>query len=137
MDAAAERLASAVESHGCVVRSDPCLGREAATDRLRDDRPDEFDLARSLVRVLFTSYSLHKLLWLVPVGFVVGSLEALGDLGIYSDQPFSLRYRLDGNTLTLKDLKLGIGTKENEMKEIRIILGRYKKKAPAAREDQP
>lgn len=54
--------------------------REAATDRLRDDRPDEFALARSRVRVLFTSYSLHKLLWLVPVGFVVGFVEAIGDL---------------------------------------------------------
>jgi GT2 family glycosyltransferase len=54
--------------------------REAATDRLRDDRPDESALARSRVRVLFTSYSFHKLLWLVPVGFVVGFLEAIGDL---------------------------------------------------------
>src|SRR5262249_6748472 len=39
--------------------------REAATDRLRDDRPDEFALARSRVRVLFTSYSFRRLLWLV------------------------------------------------------------------------
>ncbi|HEU5306609.1 MAG TPA: glycosyltransferase family 2 protein, partial [Acidimicrobiia bacterium] len=54
--------------------------REAATDRLRDDRPDESALARSRVRVLFTSYSFRKLLWLVPVGFVVGFVEALGDL---------------------------------------------------------
>ena len=37
-------------------------------------------MARSRVRVLFTSYSLHKLLWLVPVGFVVGFVEAVGDL---------------------------------------------------------
>ncbi len=54
--------------------------RQAATDGLRDDHPDEFGLARSRVRVLFTSYSFHKLLWLVPVGFVVGFVEALGDL---------------------------------------------------------
>jgi GT2 family glycosyltransferase len=54
--------------------------REAATDRLRDDRPDEFAMARSRVRVLFTSYSFRKLLWLVPVGFLVGAVEALGDL---------------------------------------------------------
>ena len=52
--------------------------RQAATDGLRDDHPDEFGLARSRVRVLFTSYSFHKLLWLVPVGFVVGFVEALG-----------------------------------------------------------
>ena len=54
--------------------------REAATDRLREDRPDEFAMARSRVRVLFTSYSWHKLLWLVPLGFVVGFVEAVGDL---------------------------------------------------------
>jgi GT2 family glycosyltransferase len=54
--------------------------REAATDRLRDDRPDESALARSRVRVLFTSYSFRRLLWLVPLGFVVGFVEALGDL---------------------------------------------------------
>ena len=54
--------------------------RQAATDGLRDEHPDEFAMARSRVRVLLTSYSLHKLLWLVPVGFVVGFIEALGDV---------------------------------------------------------
>ena len=54
--------------------------REAAGDRTRADRPDEFALARSRVRVLFTSYSLPHLLWLVPFGFVVGFIEAIGDL---------------------------------------------------------
>ena len=53
---------------------------EAAGDRSRTDRPDEFALARSRVRVLFTSYSLPHLLWLVPFGFVVGVIEAIGDL---------------------------------------------------------
>jgi RNA polymerase sigma factor (sigma-70 family) len=59
------------------------------------------------------------------------------ELGLYSDQPFSMRYRLDGNTLTLKDLKLGIGTKPEDMKEFRMILGRYKRKARAAKEENP
>ncbi len=54
--------------------------REAADDRLRGDRPDEFALSRTRVRVLFTSYSLLTLLWLVPVGIVVGFVEAVGDL---------------------------------------------------------
>jgi GT2 family glycosyltransferase len=54
--------------------------REAAGDRSHGDRPDEFALARSRVRVLFTSYSFHRLLWLVPFGFVVGFVEALGDV---------------------------------------------------------
>ena len=56
--------------------------REAAGDRSRSDRPDEFALARSRVRVLFTSYSLPHLLWLIPFGFVVGFIEAIGDLFI-------------------------------------------------------
>jgi GT2 family glycosyltransferase len=54
--------------------------REAAADRTRTDRPDEIALARSRVRVLLTSYSFLTLLWLVPVGIVVGCIEALGDL---------------------------------------------------------
>jgi GT2 family glycosyltransferase len=54
--------------------------REAAGDRSRTDRPDEFALACSRVRVLFTSYSLARLVWLVPLGFVVGFVEAVGDL---------------------------------------------------------
>jgi len=54
--------------------------REAADDRARGDRPDEFALARSRVRVLFTSYSFFRLLWLVPLGFIVGFVEAIGDL---------------------------------------------------------
>jgi GT2 family glycosyltransferase len=54
--------------------------REAAEDRRRADRPDESALARSRVRVLLTSYSLPTLLWLVPVGIVVGFVEAFGDL---------------------------------------------------------
>jgi GT2 family glycosyltransferase len=54
--------------------------REAADDRLTGDRPDELALARTRVRVLLTSYSLPTLLWLVPVGIVVGVIEAVGDL---------------------------------------------------------
>src|SRR5262249_49416306 len=54
--------------------------RQAATDRLRDDRPHQFALARSRVPVLVTSPSFRRLLWLVPLGFVVGSIEAIGDL---------------------------------------------------------
>jgi GT2 family glycosyltransferase len=54
--------------------------REAAEQRRQADRPDEVALARSRIRVLFTSYSLHTLLWLVPVGIVVGFIEAVTDL---------------------------------------------------------
>ena len=54
--------------------------REAAEERARADRPDDAALARTRVRVLLTSYSFLTLLWLVPVGIVVGFVEALGDL---------------------------------------------------------
>jgi RNA polymerase sigma factor (sigma-70 family) len=71
----------------------------------------------------------------VPEGPKEDQEEA--DLDFWSDQPFSLRYRLDGNTLTLKDLKLGVGMKEEEAKQFHVILGRYKKKTSATKEDNP
>jgi GT2 family glycosyltransferase len=54
--------------------------REAAEERARGDRPNQVALARSRVRVLFTSYSLGTLVWLVPLGIVVSFVEAVGDL---------------------------------------------------------
>ena len=54
--------------------------REAGESRGRADRPDESALARSRVRVLLTNYSFLTLLWLVPVGIVVGFVEAAADL---------------------------------------------------------
>jgi GT2 family glycosyltransferase len=54
--------------------------REAAEVRRRADRPDESAMARSRVRVLMTSYSFPTLLWIVPIGIVVGFVEAFGDL---------------------------------------------------------
>jgi GT2 family glycosyltransferase len=54
--------------------------REAALSRNRGDRPDESALARSRVRVLLTNYSFLTLLWLVPVGIVVGFVEATADV---------------------------------------------------------
>jgi GT2 family glycosyltransferase len=54
--------------------------RLAADERGHGDRPDESALARSRVRVLLTSYSWPRLLWLVPFGMVVAGIEAVGDL---------------------------------------------------------
>ncbi|HEX9504896.1 MAG TPA: glycosyltransferase, partial [Acidimicrobiia bacterium] len=54
--------------------------REAAEERTHADRPDEFALARTRVRVLLTSYSRLTLLWIIPTGIMVGFVEALGDL---------------------------------------------------------
>ena len=58
------------------ARRAPRSGRRA----LRTNRPDDVALARSRVRVLLTSYSLGTLLWLIPFGFVVAIIEAVGDL---------------------------------------------------------
>ena len=54
--------------------------REAAEERARSDRPDDVAIARSRVRVLLTSYSRGTLLWLIPFGFMVSIVEAIGDL---------------------------------------------------------
>src|SRR5438132_6442983 len=51
--------------------------RQAADARTRADRPDDVALARTRVRVLLTAYSLRTLLWLVPVGVLVGCLESV------------------------------------------------------------
>jgi RNA polymerase sigma factor (sigma-70 family) len=54
------------------------------------------------------------------------------------DQPFSARYRVDGTTLTIKDVKFGgVGLndmKNNEMAELLLVVGRYKKKSGAGEE---
>ncbi len=68
--------------------------REAAEDRQRADRPNESALARSRVRVLLTSYSLLTLIWLVPVGIVVGFVEALGHL--FTGHPHAARAAVTG-----------------------------------------
>jgi RNA polymerase sigma factor (sigma-70 family) len=104
----------------------------------------EADKGRKLTVQLDADYSVTRdgLLYGVITGVDVpdgdkdaDKLQDLQDLDAYSDQPFSMRYRLDGNTLTLKNLKLGLTTKEEDTKEIRLILGRYKKKARAAKEE--
>jgi RNA polymerase sigma factor (sigma-70 family) len=43
------------------------------------------------------------------------------------DAPFSVRYRFDDNTLTLRDLKIG-GVKKEEAKDAAMFLGRFRKK---------
>jgi hypothetical protein len=54
------------------------------------------------------------------------------------DQPFSARYRVDGTTLTIKDVKFGgVGLndmKNNDMAELLLVVGRYKKKSGAGEE---
>jgi GT2 family glycosyltransferase len=53
---------------------------EAADARLHGDRPNESAIVHTRVRTVLTSYSVRKLLWLVPVGVVASLFEALGNL---------------------------------------------------------
>ena len=52
---------------------------------------------------------------------------------LLDDQPFSLRYRLDDNVLTIKDVRFG-DPKEKGDNEIALLLGRWKKKADSGRD---
>ena len=56
--------------------------RRATPPEARDDRVKQPEViraeTRSRVRVLFKSYSLLALLWVLPVAFVLGSAEAIG-----------------------------------------------------------
>jgi hypothetical protein len=56
------------------------------------------------------------------------------------DQPFSARCRVDGNTLTIKDVKFGGGSfnsgNNKGQDALVILIGRYKKK-PTATEEAP
>jgi len=55
---------------------------EASGSRGRADRPSETAIVHSRVRALLASYSLRKLLWLVPAGIVVSFFEFVGNLVI-------------------------------------------------------
>jgi hypothetical protein len=61
--------------------------------------------------------------------------EELGDVAAlnnaFADQPFSFRFRVDGDFLTVKDLKFAGDKKECDPKDLLIIQGRYKNKSAA------
>jgi RNA polymerase sigma factor (sigma-70 family) len=45
------------------------------------------------------------------------------------DQPFAVRYRVDDNVLTIRDVKFMTGAKDADgLKELAVLLGRYKRK---------
>jgi RNA polymerase sigma factor (sigma-70 family) len=52
------------------------------------------------------------------------------------DQPFAVRYRVDGNALTIRDIKLG-GVKDNDQEGLQMLAGRYKKKVAVAKDEAP
>ena len=50
---------------------------------------------------------------------------------LLNDMPFSFRYRLDGDALTIKDVKFGDPNKPENEDTTAVLLGRWKKKADA------
>ncbi len=60
------------------------------------------------------------------------------ELTQFLDHPFSLRYRVDGNVLTVKSVNLGTESARNGRKpddEALLLLGRWKKKTDDAGRD--
>jgi len=55
--------------------------------------------------------------------------EAKDGVGLLADYAFSVRYRVDGDVLTIKDFKFGLpDDNKNSQKETALFMGRYKKK---------
>ncbi len=52
------------------------------------------------------------------------------------DQPFAVRYRLDSNALTIRDIRVG-GVSDAEREDLQAVAGRYKKKAAPAKDEAP
>ena len=50
------------------------------------------------------------------------------ELGELMDHTFSLRFRVDGDVLTVKDIKFGLDKGEDLAEEISLLVGRYTKK---------
>jgi hypothetical protein len=57
--------------------------------------------------------------------------EEDAESGAYLDQPFSVRFRVDGGVLILKDIKFaGLDLEDKKAQdELLLIQGRYRKKA--------
>jgi hypothetical protein len=54
--------------------------------------------------------------------------EVKGGAGLLADYAFSVRYRVDGDVLTIKDFKFGLpDDNKNAQKETALFMGRYKK----------
>jgi hypothetical protein len=116
------------------------------TLRIDEDRahgvfvfPVEQGRAGKITVVVDADYSINKegVMYGVITGVDLPDLPAEGKdleeaaqvmaLGI--DQPFAIRYRVDDNVLTIRDIKCMTSPKENGGKdELMILLGRYKRK---------
>jgi RNA polymerase sigma factor (sigma-70 family) len=90
------------------------------------------DKAKTMKATVEGDYSVSR--DYVLYGFVTGVDVAEGvdaeEAGKFQaqvlDQPFALRYRLDANSLTIRDIKVG-GVKDSEREGLQILAGRYKK----------
>ena len=81
-------------------------------------------------------YVLYGFVTSVDVADGVNADEAAKFQAQILDQPFAVRYRLDANALTIRDVKVG-GVGDNDRDQLQLLAGRYKKKAPAARDEAP
>jgi RNA polymerase sigma factor (sigma-70 family) len=63
--------------------------------------------------------------------------ETAADLSEFMDHTFSLRFRVDGDVLTIKDIKFGLEKGEDLGEEISLLIGRYTKKKDGDRDDAP
>jgi RNA polymerase sigma factor (sigma-70 family) len=81
-------------------------------------------------------YVLYGFVTAVDVAEGVDADEAGKMQAQILDQPFAVRYRMDANSLTIRDIKLG-GVPDKERDGLQVLAGRYKKKAPAAKDEVP
>jgi RNA polymerase sigma factor (sigma-70 family) len=81
-------------------------------------------------------YVLYGFVTGIDVSEGIEPEEAAKGQAAILDQPFCVRYRLDANALTLRDIKLG-GVKDNDQDGLQMLAGRYKKKVAAAKDEAP
>jgi RNA polymerase sigma factor (sigma-70 family) len=100
------------------------------------------DKAKTIKATVEGDYSVSR--DYVLYGFVTGLDVAEGvdaeEAGKFQaqilDQPFAVRFRLDADSLTFRDIKVG-GVKDSDREGLQMLAGRYKKKGAAAKDEAP
>jgi RNA polymerase sigma factor (sigma-70 family) len=73
-------------------------------------------------------YVLYGFVTGIDLGEGVDDPEKVGkEAAQFLDQPFAIRYRVEGSSLTIRDIKAG-GLTDGDRGELQILAGRYKKK---------
>ncbi len=62
-----------------------------------------------------------------------GDPEDADELVSVVDEPFSARLRVDEDVLVLKEIKFRTGENNNQLKDLRLLMGRYKKAPPGSK----